>query len=211
MLRRIFIFLILVLVVTACQPQTANPVVESTATQASGVVSTDAPTVKDMAPAVTATFTADERGLKQKWQRLMIGATINYLMCPLIVQTAEQVQNGEIDQQQVQQDVLNQGIMLYNVQSAYDLWPGLEDQLDLRAQVLEETTAILTAVDDWQNGLTDPQQALAVLQPLCDQNVETLEAVRKAAEADGVTKLLYEAMLRDLQLGDDPLMVGALQ
>ncbi|PKO11989.1 MAG: hypothetical protein CVU39_26380 [Chloroflexi bacterium HGW-Chloroflexi-10] len=211
MLRRIFVFLILVLVVTACQPQTANPVVESTATQASGVVSTDAPTVKDMAPAVTATFTADERGLKQKWQRLMIGATINYLMCPLIVQTAEQVQNGEIDQQQVQQDVLNQGIMLYNVQSAYDLWPGLEDQLDLRAQVLEETTAILTAVDDWQNGLTDPQQALAVLQPLCDQNVETLEAVRKAAEADGVTKLLYEAMLRDLQLGDDPFMVGALQ
>lgn len=211
MLRRIFIFLILVLVVTACQPQTANPVVESTATQASGVVSTDAPTVKDMAPAVTATFTADERGLKQKWQRLMIGATINYLMCPLIVQTAEQLQNGEIDQQQVQRDVLNQGIMLYNVQSAYDLWPGLEDQLDLRAQVLEETTAILTAVDDWQNGLTDPQQALAVLQPLCDQNVETLEAVRKAAEADGVTKLLYEAMLRDLQLGDDPLMVGALQ
>jgi len=199
------------LAATACQPApTQVPAESAAATQTTLVANTPA-AQGGMSVNSTPTLSADQRALKQKWQRLMIGATINYLMCPLIVQTAEQVQNEEIDEVRMKADVLNQGIMLYNVQSAYDLWPGMQDQLDLRAQVLEETTAILTAVDDWQNGLTDPQQALAILQPLCDQNVETLEAVRKAAEADGVTKLLYEAMLRDLQLGGDPLMVGGLQ
>lgn len=135
--------------------------------------------------------------LKEKWQAPVVTSAFLVGICEGVTDTAQKVQDEEIDGFSAFGELLAAGAMIQAMDESLAEAEPAADQAEFVSQMQADIEAMKSIIGPWIDDETTSADVLAEIGPVCTSTTETFDGVVTAASDDGLTAEMMEQMLDD--------------
>lgn len=135
---------------------------------------------------------------KAKWRAPIATSALNAGICTGVKESAQKVQDGEVDGFEAFGELLAMGMMIQVVEEGLTTAEPTEDQADLQAQMQADLDALKGVIDPWVNEETTSADVLLAIDDVCANTDKTFEQIVEAAADDDLPPEEMEAILDEM-------------
>lgn len=201
-MKKLLLMILLVLFLAACTPSEPEPTVtpQPTSTPASTATATHTPEpTATYTPEPTATPVPDQDELKKTWQPAIGGIALQNGICPMIIETANKLQSGEIDGWDAFAEMVAEAMFINALDESFAEWEPESEVADYKELILAYNETMKTVLADWYNDEITSEDVPGLLEDECAAIEESVQTIVEDAQAFGMNTETLEAILDEME------------